>query len=195
MWIVTTQPGASRRTFLTNSLVVATGVSGLAAGAAVPASAQAGDVGIQETQTNWRFCDKCYVLFYAGYPTAGRCAAGGAHNAQGWNFTMYHKLREDATWQTDWRFCMLCYSLVWPWHEPIRPTCPAAPAGQRWHHSIEGYIFQCAHDLPETSWRQANWRFCWNCYSMFYWGFASNGVCKAGGGHLAQGWNFVMFHY
>jgi hypothetical protein len=33
------------------------------------------------TQSNWRFCTKCYCLFFAGNSTQGSCAAGGTHNA------------------------------------------------------------------------------------------------------------------
>ncbi len=31
-------------------------------------------------QGNWRFCTKCYSLFWWGYPTGGHCAAGGQHS-------------------------------------------------------------------------------------------------------------------
>jgi hypothetical protein len=37
-------------------------------------------------QGSWRFCGKCMALFFDGYPSKGRCAAGGAHAALGWNF-------------------------------------------------------------------------------------------------------------
>ena len=38
-------------------------------------------------QDNWRFCNKCYVLWWNGRPDNGRCAAGGAHDGAGsWNF-------------------------------------------------------------------------------------------------------------
>ena len=32
-------------------------------------------------QNNWRFCNKCYSLWWNGYPDNGVCAAGGAHIA------------------------------------------------------------------------------------------------------------------
>ena len=32
------------------------------------------------TQANWRFCTKCYSLFWYGYSTAGVCPGGGAHS-------------------------------------------------------------------------------------------------------------------
>ena len=32
-------------------------------------------------QEQWRYCRKCHVMFYDGYPNKGRCAAGGGHVA------------------------------------------------------------------------------------------------------------------
>jgi hypothetical protein len=32
-------------------------------------------------QNNWRFCTKCYCLWWNGAPTNGVCPAGGEHNA------------------------------------------------------------------------------------------------------------------
>ncbi len=32
-------------------------------------------------QNNWRFCSKCYGLWFNGLPTNGVCPAGGAHIA------------------------------------------------------------------------------------------------------------------
>lgn len=40
------------------------------------------------TQTDWRFCNKCYILFFNGSPFKGVCAAGGAHFAAGYNFAI-----------------------------------------------------------------------------------------------------------
>jgi hypothetical protein len=34
-------------------------------------------------QNNWRFCNKCYALWWNGYPDNGKCAAGGEHAAVG----------------------------------------------------------------------------------------------------------------
>ncbi|MFI9384979.1 hypothetical protein [Kutzneria sp. NPDC052558] len=41
-------------------------------------------------QDSWRFCVKCYVLFFNGYPTAGRCPTGGEHKEAGYNFVLAH---------------------------------------------------------------------------------------------------------
>lgn len=46
--------------------------------------------GICALQDKWRYCEKCFVMFYWGYPTNGVCPVGGGHRAQGWNFTLSH---------------------------------------------------------------------------------------------------------
>ena len=32
-------------------------------------------------QNNWRFCSKCFCLWFNGLPTNGVCPAGGEHTA------------------------------------------------------------------------------------------------------------------
>lgn len=40
-------------------------------------------------QTDWRFCAKCYGLFWHGGATNGVCPAGGEHDKGGsWNFEL-----------------------------------------------------------------------------------------------------------
>jgi hypothetical protein len=39
---------------------------------------------------------------------------------------------------------------------------------------------------------QTEWRFCDNCHAMFYNGAPQKGRCPAGGGHVAQGFNFLL---
>lgn len=41
---------------------------------------------------------------------------------------------------------------------------------------------------------QAAWRFCHKCNAMFFDGFPQKGVCPAGAGHEAAGFNFVLPH-
>jgi hypothetical protein len=42
--------------------------------------------------------------------------------------------------------------------------------------------------------RQRDWRYCRKCHAMFFDGYPDKGVCKAGGGHEAAGFNFVLPH-
>jgi hypothetical protein len=46
----------------------------------------------KHSQQEWRFCGKCYALFYNGYGQKGQCPAGGEHLAHGWNFALPHDL-------------------------------------------------------------------------------------------------------
>jgi hypothetical protein len=39
-------------------------------------------------QEQWRFCEKCRVMFWNGEANKGSCAAGGGHSAQGFNFKL-----------------------------------------------------------------------------------------------------------
>lgn len=39
---------------------------------------------------------------------------------------------------------------------------------------------------------QNQWRFCNKCNGLFYDGYQAKGLCPAGGGHVAQGFNFVL---
>jgi hypothetical protein len=172
-------PGAGRRTFLKALGVTGVAVAGVGA-LATPASA--------DLQPNWRFCDRCYMLFYDGYPAKGWCWAGGAHRAQGWNFRLPYYVLPGDNRQTDWRFCERCYGIFYePGHDG---PCPSGG-----FHQAQGWVFTLTHGVGETPTRQQHWRYCWECTGLFYWGFAGNGICAGGDGHIAQGYDFCLDHY
>ena len=163
-------------------------VLALAATAAVgvPGRAQAQPVG--SGQPNWRFCTKCYALFYDGYRDKGKCAAGGAHVAQGFEFVLPHDTAETASAQHNWRFCPKCHAMFFDGY-PNKGRCPAGGA-----HVAQGFNFVLPHDQPETPVAQRHWRFCNKCEGMFFNGYPNKGRCPAGGTHVAQGYNFVLPH-
>jgi uncharacterized membrane protein len=178
------RPSASRRGFLTKTLGVAAGAAALALGAGMPASAASDDVGVQYVQGNWRFCEKCYGLFYQPHPKEGyECPAGGSHQEQGWNFYLHYGVAAGPNWQADWRYCQGCDQMFWLYHPDANNL-----------HTWQGNNFVLQHDVGETAGRQAHWRYCDKCGSLFYWGFAGNGRCRVGGAHRAQGWDFVLYH-
>lgn len=43
---------------------------------------------------------------------------------------------------------------------------------------------------------QNDWRFCNQCFSLFFNGYPQKGICngapQVGGGHRAQGWDFYL---
>ena len=99
-------------------------------------------------QDNWRFCTKCYTLFWCGYPTAGVCASGGAHSplesaspthaGSSWDFSLPIANTNPPPAspggggsgppsQDDWRFCTKCYALFW-YGYPTAGVCASGGA-------------------------------------------------------------------
>ena len=85
-------------------------------------------------QSNWRFCQKCHTLFFAGY-TGGDCQAGGYHSAQGANnFVLAHDVPAGPKAQQGWRFCENCHSMFFEGYGGGR-----CPSGGK--HSAKGAHF------------------------------------------------------
>jgi hypothetical protein len=138
--------------------------------------------------TPWRFCHKCFVLFFDGNATKGRCAAGGAHEAQGLTFNIPHGIAETAHDQAHWRFCNKCSTLFFHGF-PQSGTCPAGGG----HETKAKQNFVLHHDVPdEFPFTQGAWRFCSRCFALFFEGFPEDGTCASGGPHEAAGFGFVL---
>lgn len=143
------------------------------------------------TQHDWRFCSKCHLMFFDGYPNKGNCPAGGGHAAAGYNFRLSYDNstppRPAPNTQHAWRFCGKCHSLFFDGYSD-KGRCPAG-AG----HAAAGYNFGLTHS-SRASGAQPDWRFCQKCHALFFDGYAQKGRCPAGGGHVAAGYNFLMTH-
>ncbi|MEE1823410.1 hypothetical protein PUR61_14595, partial [Streptomyces sp. BE20] len=125
-----------RRTFLLGALgATAVGLAGTVGTGRASAAPAPGPAKIRSTQNNWRFCQKCFVMFFWGYPTDGVCPSGGAHSAQGYNFVLPYDVPEAPTAQRNWRFCQKCFSMFF-WGYPTDGVCPSGGA-----HSAQGYNF------------------------------------------------------
>ncbi|MEU7986925.1 hypothetical protein AB0B56_18875 [Streptosporangium canum] len=178
---------SGRRAFLSRTLGVTAGLVGAAvtAGAyAVPASAQKSR--LLAAQDNWRFCQKCFGMFYWDQ-TGGRCPVGSGHVPYGFNFVLPHSVPPTSTAQNNWRFCQKCFGMFY-WDQ----TGGRCPVGSG--HVPYGFNFVLPHSVPPTSTAQNNWRFCQKCFGMFYWD-QTGGRCPVGSGHVAYGFNFVLPHY
>ncbi|MEV0050643.1 CAP domain-containing protein [Saccharopolyspora shandongensis] len=74
-----------------------------------------------------------------------------------------------------------------------RGRCPVDGA-----HDAYGFKFVLPHDVPEAPWSQQGWRFCSQCWGMFYEGDqAGAGThCPVGGAHAASAsdFKFVLPH-
>jgi hypothetical protein len=88
-------------------------------------------------QYDWRFCTKCYTLFYDGYASKGVCAGGGGHAAQGFMFRLWDTrtpISESAR-ETNWRWCQKCYVLFYAGFPP-NFACPAGGG-----HAAQGFDY------------------------------------------------------
>ncbi|HEY1945967.1 MAG TPA: hypothetical protein VGG97_03105 [Bryobacteraceae bacterium] len=139
-------------------------------------------------QNAWRYCQKCHVMYFDGYTPKGTCAAGGAHDAQGFMFFLPHDLPSTPTAQDQWRYCEKCHAMFFDGYTP-KGSCPAGGG-----HQAQGFMFVLPHDIPATGTAQDQWRYCQKCHAMFYDGYPQKGSCAAGGGHQAQGFMFVLPH-
>ncbi|MFI9382639.1 hypothetical protein [Kutzneria sp. NPDC052558] len=98
-------------------------------------------------QANWRLCQKCFSLFWRGYPTDGVCATGGGHDSgpdgdqQSFfhNFVLNHDVPPGPKSQDAWRFCVKCYGLFFFGYS----TNGRCPAGNE--HKEAGFNFVLDH--------------------------------------------------
>ena len=95
-----------------------------------------------KAQANWRYCGKCFSMFFDGFPDKGKCSAGGGHAAQGYKFRLPHDINGDATNQTEWRYCGKCHVMFWN-GQANKGRC-AAGSG----HAAAGYVFVLPHGTP-----------------------------------------------
>jgi hypothetical protein len=78
-------------------------------------------------QTNWRFCGKCFGLFWDGDPNfKGTCPQDGAgHVSIGDNFVLAHNPGEDVFTEGGWRFCTRCHGAVFTrWEDRFSWVAP-----------------------------------------------------------------------
>jgi hypothetical protein len=90
--------------------------------------------GNQRQQYIWRYCEKCHVLFFDGYPAKGHCPAGGGHSAAGLMFGLAFQ-PQPGMHQTNWRFCNKCNGLFFDGY-PAKGSCPAGGG-----HLAQGLVF------------------------------------------------------
>jgi hypothetical protein len=133
-------------------------------------------------QAGWWHCFYCGSLFSS--PTAinnGVCPIGGAHSlTAGGGSGQYLVANSKPTRaspspfhgevQAGWRFCGGCRVLFWSNSAAEAGKCPSAQDSTGQHKAPSGsfvydmIIPQCNYSQP----RQANWRLCFKCKSIFY---------------------------
>jgi len=93
-------------------------------------------------QPAWRFCDKCFGMFFNGDPDPnrrGRCPAGDVHHAQGFVFYLPHDV-PDTVGQPDWGFCDKCFGIFFNGDPNNKGRCPAGDV-----HHAQGFRFVLPH--------------------------------------------------
>jgi hypothetical protein len=65
-------------------------------------------------QDNWRWCNKCQALSFAGGSALGKCSAGGQHDHSGSGDYVVEKLGPTLPeyFQSFWRWCRKCQVLA-----------------------------------------------------------------------------------
>ena len=91
-------------------------------------------------QGAWRFCNRCFAMFFDGAPDKGACDAGpGGHAAQGFVFVLPHDVPGSSTAQTAWRFCGKCFGMFFDGSEN-KGHC-----GGTGGHVAAGFMFVLPH--------------------------------------------------
>jgi hypothetical protein len=181
----------TRRSVLTGAvgLSVATALAGSAI-SATPASAWS-----PNTQSPWTCCIKCFDMFYLGFRDNGQCPRDGLVHDH--HLSWIFKLPYNSAWtpndQPDWRWCGNCHALFFAGYAPNLGRCTFG-GPHRIDGSGQGQVnFVLPHDIGEPPGTQAAWRFCVRCYALYFDGWQTNkGICPAGSGHAAAGYNFAI---
>jgi Gametolysin peptidase M11 len=128
-------------------------------------------------QNNWRWCDKCQGLVYAG---SAVCPAGGVHDhSQSFNYRL--ALGDPGFGgQHGWRWCRKCQGLAF-----LDGAPGPCPAGGVHNHSDSGDYGLAINKLGFPG--QNLWKWCNKCQGLAYAGSATPGACPAGGAHDHSG--------
>lgn len=143
-------------------------------------------------QPDWRFCRKCYSLFWDGDPNVRSVCPkdNDRHERAGFNFLLPFLPGEFTNSPPHWRFCWKCAALFF---EGEPSACPSGHGP----HEAAGWRFPLMQDIPESLERQANWRRCRKCSGLYFDGYPDNGCCPSDGlGHEREfiGPDFVLEH-
>ncbi|MBW8817378.1 MAG: hypothetical protein JF598_03890 [Streptomyces sp.] len=133
-------------------------------------------------QPNWRWCNKCQVLAFAGNPSLGACAAGGQHNHTGsGDYALAQNVPAGAHQQSNWRWCNKCQVLAFAGN----PSLGACAAGGEHSHAGSGNYVLTQNVTVQGA--QSGWMWCNKCRVLAFAGNPSLGACAAGGVHSHAG--------
>ncbi len=142
-------------------------------------------------QDNWRWCNKCQVLFFGGNPPT-RCPAGGVHDSGG--SANYVLAYNNSSGQDNWRQCNKCQALFYAGNPPkIKNLISHCIADDYAHEHICSHNYSLILNPPFFPLNgQVNWRWCNKCQMLFFGGNPPT-RCPAGGVHDSGGsGNYVL---
>ncbi|MFG2380847.1 hypothetical protein [Streptomyces avermitilis] len=140
-------------------------------------------------QTGWITCGKCKTMFFGPQEGDSDCPLDGGRHAQaGWTFSLPHGSPEPGPSQPDWSTCHKCKSMFFDGDPNAKGICAQAEAAPS--HQAVGLDFRLPFDIPEPG--QDKWRFCRDCFGLFFEPHNADGHCVTGGNHLAEGFNFRL---
>ena len=132
-------------------------------------------------QTNWRWCNKCMGLAFAGNGPPRKCPMGGNHDHTGSGNYALRFANTGHPGQTNWRWCNKCMGLAFAGNGPPR-KCPMG--GNHDHTGSGNYelVQYAANDVKGTQ-IQDNWRWCNKCMGLAFAGNGPPRKCPMGGNH------------
>jgi hypothetical protein len=197
----TAEPAGSltRRRLLKAGLGIGAGGLLTAAGIAVASPAAAADAFVY--QPEWRWCNKCECLFFAGTPgQRGLCAGGGSHAGPEVTGSSNYQsiIGLDPSWPTarpetqfGWSWCNRCMTMAYASNGP--GWCPGS--GRHDHRGSAIYrVPSPGFDFEGFSGLQPGWRWCNKCQALAY-GRSEPGWCSYDGRHDHTGSSFYLLFY
>ena len=137
-------------------------------------------------QSNWKWCNKCEGLTFAG--GTGNCPAGGVHDHNG--SKDYSLALNDPVFQGQdgWKWCNKCQGICFTGSANIGP-CPNG--GKHDHNGSGNYKLALG---KVGFWGQNQWKWCNKCQGLSFSGNSTQGSCPGGGAHNHAGsGDYTMF--
>lgn len=102
--------------------------------------------------------------------------------------------------QGGWRSCDRCLSMFFdrgpdnnaPCPNNIKRSMERGGGISYGRHSSTGWEYFFSHDYDAARNQMADWRSCRKCGMIFYDGISHKGFCMVGGGHEADGFNYLV---
>jgi len=142
------------------------------------------------SQNNWKWCNRCNELCFAGSSTVGLCPAYGPHDHTGsGNYTLLFDGTAPPSDQNNWRWCNKCQAICYAGSKSLG-NCSA---GGTHDHGGSGNYAIAVTSGPAPAGSQSEWRWCNKCQVLCYAGGASTGPCTMGCIHDHSGsGNYVL---